>query len=126
MASPIVALFCKPETAIEEQPAVDREEQVGPVKELTHKHLHVSSPVGKACPPFSQVTFAAHLFEVAAWVPARSDCADGAESFFWFGMTISTTGMTAAAATSATRSKSKVMNSQSGMPQQRRCFRLRI
>jgi hypothetical protein len=45
---------------------------------------------------------------------------------FWFGMTTRKTGMTAAAATSAMRSRSKTMKSQSGRPQHRRCLRLRI
>ena len=48
MASPIVAFSDRPGTAIEEQPAVDCVEHVGPVKELTHKHLQVSSAVGNA------------------------------------------------------------------------------
>jgi hypothetical protein len=129
MALPMVAFCCMFVTATEEQPAVDLEEQVGPVKESTHTHLHVSllpSEAANAWPPLSQVSFAAHLDKVAACVLVLADREEEAGLFSLLGRTISTTGMTVAAAISRSKSTTKVVNSQSGTPQQRRCLRLRV
>ena len=70
MALPTVALSSMSGIDMEVQPAVDLEEQVGPVKESTQRQRQVSSPVesevGKAWPPFSHVSLVAHLERVDA------------------------------------------------------------
>lgn len=70
MALPTVAFSSMSGIDREVQPAVDLEEQVGPVKESTQRQRQVSSPVesevGKAWPPFSHVNLVAHLERVDA------------------------------------------------------------